>query len=100
MPDLLKRTVLGHPLYVWLLWATAAAVLAACPMMLSEPAMWFYLLDPELLALIVIIGVQYTRLEIGILALRMRGELARCATQLGTRRGVRRASRCARPPDR
>ena len=47
-------------------------------MMLSEPAMWFYLLDPESLALIVIIGVQYTRLEIGILALRVRGELARC----------------------
>jgi hypothetical protein len=34
--------------------------------------MWPYLLDPELLALVVLIGVQHTRLEIGVLGLQAR----------------------------
>lgn len=61
--------ILGKPLGVWLLWAAAVGVLAACPMIISDPGMWPYLLDPELLALVVVVGVQYTRLEIGVLRL-------------------------------
>ena len=40
-------------------------------MMLSDPAMWAYLLDPELLALVVIIGVRYTRWEVELLRMRL-----------------------------
>jgi hypothetical protein len=72
----LSRTTLGHPCYVWLVWAAAAAVLAACPMMLSDPAMWLYVADPELLALIVILGIQYTRLELAILGVQARAVLS------------------------
>jgi len=73
----LRSSFLRHPRWVWLLWAGAAAVLAACPMMLSDPAMWMYLLDPELLALLVIVGFQYTRWEAGVLRLRIRQRLSR-----------------------
>lgn len=68
---LVRRRLWGHPIYIWVLWAIAAGVLAACPMMLSDPAMWAYLLDPELLALMVIIGVRYTRWEIELLRARL-----------------------------
>lgn len=64
--------VLSKPLGVWLLWAAAVSVLAACPVIISDPGMWPYLLDPELLALVVVIGVQYTRLEVGVLQLQVR----------------------------
>lgn len=82
----LARRLFGLPLHVWLLWAIAAAVLAACPMMLSEPAMWFYLMDPELLALIVIIGVRYTRLELAIMGMRIQADVRARAARLRTRR--------------
>jgi hypothetical protein len=74
---LLRRRILGHPCYIWLLWAVAALVLIACPAMLADPAMWPYLLDPELLILIVVIGIQCTRLECGVTWLRIRTTLAR-----------------------
>jgi hypothetical protein len=66
---LLNRPLFGKPLFVWLLWAAAVAVLAGCPVIISDPGMWPYLLDPELLALVVIVGAQYTRLEAGVLKL-------------------------------
>ena len=69
---LLERRVLGQPLGVWLLWAAAVAVLSACPVIISDPGMWPYLLDPELLALVVVVGLQYTRLEAGVLRLQLR----------------------------
>ncbi len=68
--------LLGKPLGVWLLWAVAVGVLSACPVIISDPGMWPYLLDPELLALVVVVGVQYTRLELGVLRLQVRGWLA------------------------
>jgi hypothetical protein len=40
-------------------------------MMLSDPAMWPYLLDPELLALVVIIGFRYAWLEIDLLRVQL-----------------------------
>lgn len=70
--SVLSRPFARQPLYVWLVWAVAALVLASCPMMLSDPAMWFYLLDPELLAVIVIIGLRYTRLELSLLSAQLR----------------------------
>lgn len=69
---LLARRVLGKPLGVWLLWAGAVGVLSACPVIISDPGMWPYLLDPELLALVVLVGVQYTRMEAGVLLLQVR----------------------------
>ena len=77
--SVLSRRFARLPLYVWLLWAAAALLLAACPMLLSDPALWVYLLDPEVLALIVIIGVQYTRWEAGLLCRRVRDRLRRTA---------------------
>ena len=70
---LLARRVLGKPLGVWLLWTAAVAVLAGCPVIISDPGMWPYLFDPELLALVVVVGVQYTRLEFGVLCVQVRG---------------------------
>lgn len=67
----LRRRLWRHPRYVWFLWAAAALVLAACPMMLSDPAMWPYLLDPELLALVVVIGAQFTMVQIELLRTRV-----------------------------
>ncbi len=73
----LGRKVLGHPLYIWLIWAAAVLVLAASPMILSDPVLWFSVFDPELLALIVIVGIRYTGWEIGVLWLRIRDLLGR-----------------------
>lgn len=78
----LRGRALGHPRWAWLLWAGAVAVLAACPMTLSDPAMWVYLVDPELLALLVIVGFQYTRWEVGLVR-------ARLAARLGVRPAAR-----------
>ena len=61
-----------HPRYVWLLWAIAVLVLASCPLALSDPAIWFYVLDPELLAMFVVIGAQYAGIELGLARLRVR----------------------------
>ncbi len=86
---LLRRRLWRHPIYVWVLWAAAALVLAACPMMLSDPAMWPYLLDPELLALVVVIGARFTMLQIELLRARvMAGRFGRSANllRLGPRR--------------
>ena len=78
LPQLLQRRVLRFPLHVWLLWAVAAGVLTACPMLLSDPGMWPYLLDPELLALVVIVGVQYTRIEMLLARVRLEALIRRC----------------------
>jgi hypothetical protein len=90
----LSRPLLGHSRYVWLLWGVSVAVLAACPMMLSDPGMWPLVLDPELLALIVIVGAHYSTLQLSLLRLRWLGALRRLrrrSTKLGRRR------QCAAP---
>jgi hypothetical protein len=68
----LSRRVFGKPLGAWLLWTAAIGVLISCPAMLSDPGMWPYLLDPELLLLVVLVGAQYTRLELGVFWLQTR----------------------------
>jgi hypothetical protein len=70
--DVLSRRIFGQSLGAWLLWAVAIGVLASCPAIVSDPGMWPYLLDPELLMLVVIVGAQYTRLEFGVLWLQAR----------------------------
>ena len=45
-----------HRLRVWLLWALGAAALLAVPFALADPAVWLLVLDPELLALLVVSG--------------------------------------------
>jgi hypothetical protein len=61
----------SRSIVVLLLWAAAVVILVACPMMLTEPVMWAYLLDPELLALLVVVGIRYTGLEIALFWLRV-----------------------------
>lgn len=75
--DVLRRLARAHPLYVWLLWAGGAAALIGCPMLLSDPVMWPYLLDPELLALLVVIGARYTLLQIDLLHARIADSVRR-----------------------
>jgi hypothetical protein len=72
----MSRRIARLPWYLWLLWGAAALVLVSCPMLMSDPAMWVYLLDPELLVLVVVIGLQYTRLEAGVVWLQLRTWLA------------------------
>lgn len=61
---LLRRRLLGRPLWVWSLWLLGALVVVATPMALTEPGMWSYLLDPELVALMVAVGLRYTGLQL------------------------------------
>jgi hypothetical protein len=58
MVSRLVGTVRAHPPLVWALWGLTVVVVVAFPALLSDPALWMYLLDPELLALIIIIGLQ------------------------------------------
>jgi hypothetical protein len=66
----------SRSLHIWVLWAIGALVLAACPMLLSEPAMWPFILDPELLALVIIVGAQYTGFQFVMIGVRVRVWLA------------------------
>jgi hypothetical protein len=45
----------------WLRWALGAAALLAIGLAVADPAIWFLILDPELLALIVAVTVALTR---------------------------------------
>lgn len=71
--EVLSIRLAGHPLYAWLLWAAGVLVLASSPVLLSDPALWRFLADPELLVLMVIVGAQYARLAIGMLRMPRRG---------------------------
>jgi hypothetical protein len=57
----------------WLSYGAALVVIASCPMLISDPAMWAYILDPELLALVVVVGIQFARLQFGVWLLQLRG---------------------------
>lgn len=50
-----------HERRVWLLWAIGAAVLLATPFALADPATLIFVLDPELLALVVMVGIALAR---------------------------------------
>ena len=87
--DVLSIRLAGHPLYAWLLWAAAALMLASSPVLLSDPALWRFLVDPELLVLMVIVGAQYARLAIGMLRLPRRGAFRAALTARARQPGPR-----------
>lgn len=64
---LLRHRLLGRPVWVWSLWLLGALIVAATPMALTEPGMWSYLLDPELVALMVAVGLRHTGLQLRML---------------------------------
>ncbi len=68
----MRRHRAGLPVWIWLLWAAGAVFLACSPMLLADPAMWMYLLDPELLALLVIVGLQQSQYQILALWIRLK----------------------------
>jgi hypothetical protein len=53
--------------------------------------MWPYLLDPELLALVVIVGARYSRIELTLARIRLEGLIRRCygrgSSLIATRHG-------------
>jgi hypothetical protein len=69
---LAARRLLGHPTYVWLIWIAVVVGLVVGPVMLTDPAIWLYLVDPELLALVVVVAIRYGRIELALTAHRMR----------------------------
>ena len=69
--DAIRRVVVGlrliagrHSPRVWLLWGIAALLLVLTPFALLEPAAWIYLLDPELAALVAMLGIASLRTRI------------------------------------
>jgi hypothetical protein len=66
--DALYRFLVGvrllvrqHSLRTWLLWLVAVAVLIATPFAFLDPAAWLFLLDPELAAIVVLLGATAVR---------------------------------------
>lgn len=85
--QVLRVRLAGHPLYVWLLWAAGALILASSPVMLSDPALWRLLVDPELVVLMIVVGAQYARLSIGMLGIRWRAVTRAALAAPARRRG-------------
>ncbi len=50
-----------HSLRVWLLWALAAVLLILTPFALADPAGWLFLVDPELAAIVALLGLASIR---------------------------------------
>lgn len=71
----LRRRVAGLPLYVWLIWLVAVVLFASVPALLSDPAMWTWVADPELLALVMIVGARYGLMQVGFVRLQVRGRI-------------------------
>jgi hypothetical protein len=66
--DALQRFLAGIPLLVrrhsprvWLLWGLAAALLVLTPFALLDPAGWAFLVDPELAAIVALLGLGSVR---------------------------------------
>jgi hypothetical protein len=62
--DALQRFLVGipvlvrrHSLRVWLLWGLAAVLLVLTPFALLDPAGWVFLVDPELAAIVALLGL-------------------------------------------
>jgi len=63
----LRLIATRHSPRVWLLWALVALVLVLTPFALVDPAGWAFLLDPELAAILALVGL--TGLRSGTLRL-------------------------------
>jgi hypothetical protein len=52
------RLILGrHSARVWFLWGLAVVLLALAPFALLDPAAWVFVLDPELAAIVALVGL-------------------------------------------
>jgi hypothetical protein len=57
----LRATAGRHRPSVWLLWTAGTIVLLTCPVAISDPGVLMFVLDPELLALIVVSSIALLR---------------------------------------
>ena len=73
----LQRRIGRHPVWVWLLWAAATLALASSPIVFSDPGMWPFVFDPELLALLVIVCVRQGWFQAQVLLLSLRNTVQR-----------------------
>jgi hypothetical protein len=65
-----------HERRVWIIWAIGVLVLVATPYALSDPTLWLFVLDPELLALATLVGVALLRESLSIHVVHLRAILA------------------------
>jgi hypothetical protein len=65
-----------HERRVWILWAIGVVVLVLTPYALSDPALWIFVFDPELLALFTLVGVALLRETLSLHVVHLRAILA------------------------
>ena len=65
-----------HERRVWVLWAIGVVVLVLTPYALSDPALWIFVFDPELLALFTLVGVALLRESLSLHVVHLRAILA------------------------
>ena len=65
-----------HERRVWIIWAIGVLVLVATPYALSDPTLWLFVFDPELLALATLVGVALLRESLSIHVVHLRAILA------------------------
>jgi hypothetical protein len=65
-----------HERRVWVLWAIGVVVLVLTPYALSDPALWIFDFDPELLALFTLVGVALLRESLSLHVVHLRAILA------------------------
>jgi hypothetical protein len=65
-----------HERRVWIIWAIGVLVLVATPHALSDPTLWIFVFDPELLALATVVGVALLRESLSIHVVHLRAILA------------------------
>ena len=61
----IRLVVRSHSKRVWLLWGLAVLLLAVTPFALLDPAAWAFVLDPELAAIVALLG--FASLRAGVL---------------------------------
>jgi hypothetical protein len=65
-----------HERRIWILWAIGVVVLVLTPYALSDPALWIFVLDPELLALFMLVGLALARESLLLHVVHLRAILA------------------------
>ncbi|HVX47434.1 MAG TPA: hypothetical protein VHC49_26325 [Mycobacteriales bacterium] len=66
-----------HPPYVWALWILALVALSSCPILFSDPQLWPFVFDPELVALLIVVFIQQGRFQLTVLLLSLRNGFSR-----------------------
>jgi hypothetical protein len=57
----LRLIISGHSRRTWLLWGLAVLLLALTPFAFLDPAAWTFALDPELAAIVALLGFASVR---------------------------------------